>query len=631
MYKAFTRKLKDIPLQPTLTNADPPVIKPWASDSEDARPVKAKENAFVESDNNEPPKNQGTVRATPLTNMIKEKQAVNNNFYHEPFIFKESKKDVRDLVASPFTKRIRDYDMPDGIKVTTNLRAYDGTTDPNNHLTVFMGTMDVHKLPEPAWCRFFHITLSGAARFCGLRPGRLFKDLIAKPPTLLEDLFTQTHNFIRAEDANNENRLRELRRETKQHLTYKDLPRRQKDKHISSGDDPLIIKADVGITHIHRIYVDGGSSAEIIQTTVVGFMIIRAPSPYNIILGRPVMMKLGAVASTLHSLMKFQTKEGIAIVRSERLQTNVCNHISQKRDHPEETNDIEGMEHIVVNDEHSEQTLTIASNLPKTLKEKLRELMRSNKDIFAWTPADMNGIPRELAEHRLNIHPRTFPVWQKKRVIAKDRSEAITMEIHMAKEDEEKMSFHTEQGTFCYEKMSFGLKNVGATYQRLMDNVFVSQLGRNIEIYVDDMVIKSKNEANLISDIAETFDTLRKANMKLNPKKCTFGVEAGQFFGYMITNEGIQENPEKVQAIINMASPRTLREVQALNGKLAALGRFLAKSAERSLSFFKTLKGLEEEALVEFMVELFEEDEDGKKNEKDGLFNLKARDQSRKA
>ncbi|GKC37251.1 hypothetical protein Tco_1049635 [Tanacetum coccineum] len=213
----------------------------------------AKENAFVESDNNEPPKNWGAVGATPLTNMIKGKQVVNNDFYHEPFIFKESENDVRDLVASPFTKRIRDYDMPDGIKVPTNLRAYDGTTNLDDHLTVFMGTMDVHKLPEPAWCRSFHITLYGAARFCretlhmadrsdvmvsgafisGLRPRRLFKDLIAKPPTSLEDLFTQTHNFIRAEDTNNENRLREPRRETKQHMTYKDLLRRQRDKHVS--------------------------------------------------------------------------------------------------------------------------------------------------------------------------------------------------------------------------------------------------------------------------------------------------------------------------------------------------------------------------------------------------------------
>ncbi|PWA92900.1 gag protein [Artemisia annua] len=293
MYKAFTRKLKDVPTPPAFTNADPPIIEPWNSDSDDVQQGKAKENPFVESDNGDPSKSRDAVRATPLTN---------------------TDRDARDLVASSFTKRIRDYDMPDDIKVTTNLRAYDGTTDPDDHLTVFMGTMDVHKLPEPAWCRFFHITLSGAARFwydnltpgsingfhqlrdkfranflqqrrfqktqaeilgirqrpdeslkdyvarfsketlhmadrfdvmvsgafiSGLRPGRLFKDLIAKPLTSLEDLFTQTHNFIRAEDANNENRLREPRRETKQHTIYKDLPRRQKDKHVSRNTGHL--------------------------------------------------------------------------------------------------------------------------------------------------------------------------------------------------------------------------------------------------------------------------------------------------------------------------------------------------------------------------------------------------------
>lgn len=86
-------------------------------------------------------------------------------FYQETFVFTKLEKDVRDLVASPFTKRMRDYVMPDRLKVPANLRTYDGLSNPDDHLTVFMGTMDVHKLPEPAWCRFFHITLCGAVRF----------------------------------------------------------------------------------------------------------------------------------------------------------------------------------------------------------------------------------------------------------------------------------------------------------------------------------------------------------------------------------------------------------------------------------------------------------------------------------
>ncbi|GJZ23749.1 reverse transcriptase domain-containing protein [Tanacetum coccineum] len=175
MYKAFTKKLKDGPHQPVCANTGPPVIEPWNSDSDDAHPSKAKEQVFVKSDNGGPSNRQATTGTPPLTTTIITGPTTNNDFYHQPFIFKETERDVRDLVASPFSKRIRDYDMPDGIKVPTNLRAYDGTTDPDDHLTVFMGTMDVHKLPEPAWCRFFHITLCRAARFWydNLAPGSI--------------------------------------------------------------------------------------------------------------------------------------------------------------------------------------------------------------------------------------------------------------------------------------------------------------------------------------------------------------------------------------------------------------------------------------------------------------------------
>ncbi|GKB85418.1 hypothetical protein Tco_0957690, partial [Tanacetum coccineum] len=151
-------------VNPGEPEVEPTVVANEAGGPNDV-PVKTRENIFVESDNNGPPKSRATTRPTPITDAVKGRLVVNNDFYHEPFIFKESDRDVRDLVASPFTARIRDYDMPDGIKVPTNLRTYDGTTDPDNHLIVFMGTMDVHKLPEQAWCRFFHITLCEAARF----------------------------------------------------------------------------------------------------------------------------------------------------------------------------------------------------------------------------------------------------------------------------------------------------------------------------------------------------------------------------------------------------------------------------------------------------------------------------------
>ncbi|GKD01059.1 reverse transcriptase domain-containing protein [Tanacetum coccineum] len=138
--------------------------------------------------------------------------------------------------------------------------------------------------------------------------------------------------------------------------------------------------------------------------------------------------------------------------------------------------------------------------------------------------------------------------------------------------------------------MPFGLKNASSTYQRLVDKAFDSQIGRNIEVYVDDLVIKSYTEAEMLRDIDETFRTLRRINMKLNPKKCTFGAVERMFLGYLISPDGIKPCPDKTEAVLQLPSPRTIKEVQSLNGKLASLNRFLSKLAEKSLPLFKTLK-----------------------------------------
>nr|GEZ20759.1 reverse transcriptase domain-containing protein [Tanacetum cinerariifolium] len=173
-------------------------------------------------------------------------------------------------------------------------------------------------------------------------------------------------------------------------------------------------------------------------------------------------------------------------------------------------------------------------------------------------------------------------------------------QIQMAKEDEEKTAFYTDRGTYCYTKMPFGLKNAGATYQRLVDSAFQSQIGRNFKAYVDDIVIKSRDEKMLLADIAKTFDNLKKFNMKLNPKKCSFGVEEGKFLDYVVMSEGVRANPKKTKALADLQHPRTLKEMQSLNGKLASLGRFLAKSSERSLSFLNTLKNITKENKHEY-------------------------------
>ncbi|XP_072062336.1 uncharacterized protein [Arachis hypogaea] len=155
--------------------------------------------------------------------------------------------------------------------------------------------------------------------------------------------------------------------------------------------------------------------------------------------------------------------------------------------------------------------------------------------------------------------------------------------------DQDKTAFIIDNENFCYKVMPFGLKNAGATYQRLMDKIFSNQIGRNIEVYVDDMVEKTLHAANHINDLKEIFQHLRIYNMKLNSEKCAFQVQREKFLGFILTCRGIEANPDKCQAILNMRSPKTVKEVQQLTGRLAALARFLPCVAHRSRHFFKPL------------------------------------------
>lgn len=116
-------------------------------------------------------------------------------------------------------------------------------------------------------------------------------------------------------------------------------------------------------------------------------------------------------------------------------------------------------------------------------------------------------------------------------------------QIKMNEEDQEKTTFVIEKGLYCYKVMSFGLKNAGATYQRLVNKMFKEQLGKTMEVYIYDMVIKSKKKEDNVSDLAETFQVLNKYQMKLNPTKCTFGVLSEQFLGHVVSRRGIEANP----------------------------------------------------------------------------------------
>jgi len=152
----------------------------------------------------------------------------------------------------------------------------------------------------------------------------------------------------------------------------------------------------------------------------------------------------------------------------------------------------------------------------------------------------------------------------------------------MAASDVNKTAFITDDTNYFYRVMPFGLKNAGATYQRLMDKVLNHLMGQCVEVYVDDMVVKPPSHHQHTQELSAIFSALRQYNLRLNPDKCVFGVDRGKFLGFMLTQRGIEANPEKCKAIIEMRSPTTIKEVQRLIGRLTAISRFLLKLAEQT-------------------------------------------------
>ena len=137
--------------------------------------------------------------------------------------------------------------------------------------------------------------------------------------------------------------------------------------------------------------------------------------------------------------------------------------------------------------------------------------------------------------------------------------------------------------------MQFGLKNAGATYQRMVTTMFESQIGKIVEIYIDDMLVKSVRKEDHLAHLSEVFEILRRDKLRLNASKCLFGVCSGKFLGHIISNRGIEANPDQISALINLEEPMDAKQVQRLMGMIAALGRFISRSADKCRPFFRLL------------------------------------------
>ncbi|XP_052723752.1 uncharacterized protein LOC128193711 [Vigna angularis] len=424
----------------------------------------------------------------------------------------------------------------------------------------------------------------------------------------------------------------------------------------------------------------------------IRYLLVEANTSYNVLLGRPCLNAFGAIVSTPHLTMKYPSEKGtICTVRADQKTARECYaaglklHTRQSKrraigsevamaDLDPRTNTEDRLEPMgdtqpVLIGRDPAHTTAIAREMDPDLEKELRALLWTNRDLFAWTAADMPGIHPAVMTHKLSLFRDARPVAQKKRRMGDEKRQAVQEEVRKLKEagfvrevtyttwlanvvmvkkasgkwhmctdytdlnkacpkdshplpsidalvdgasghrvlsfldaysgynqipmygpDVEKTTFITEKANFCYEVMPFGLKNAGATYQRLMDRIFWEQIGRCMDVYVDDMVVRSSAGIEHIRDLEEVFRQVRKFGMRLNPAKCTFGVAAGKFLGFMLTSRGIEANPDKCGAVLQMQSPATLKEIQRLIGRLTALSRFIPKLAERVRPILRKMK-----------------------------------------
>nr|GEU73934.1 reverse transcriptase domain-containing protein [Tanacetum cinerariifolium] len=344
-------------------------------------------------------------------------------------------------------------------------------------------------------------------------------------------------------------------------------------------EGPMIIEAEIGGHCVHPTTPLIGFSGEIIwpigkiqllikiedeensASAWMNFMVMRSQSPYNGIIGRPGVKKLQAVPLTAHGMLKILVEGGVITQKNSKLVPLECTMVSGPGDTLSAAKPIiEERVKVAINPKYLEQTVMIGSTLTEEGQNKLGGLLQRNLDIIAWKLADMTGSQDTSSKRAGGMFLDAYKGYH---------------QIQMATEDEEKTAFITTQGIFCYTKMPFGLRNAGATYQHLVDKTFHKQIGRNLEVYVDDLVIKIHTEDGIVRDVKETFRTLRDINMKLNPKKCAFGVKEGMFLGYKVKAKGLKVCPDKVDAVLSLPSPTCLKDVQKLNGKLTSLNRAL--------------------------------------------------------
>ncbi|GKV18274.1 hypothetical protein SLEP1_g28679 [Rubroshorea leprosula] len=416
-------------------------------------------------------------------------------------------------------------------------------------------------------------------------------------------------------------------------FTYADL-----DTVVTPHNDPLVTSVMINNCEVQRVLVDTGSAPDIMY-----FHCFESLG-----LDSALLQKYDAVVSQSHLCMKFSTHMGIATLRGNQevarhcYITSVTQPMKGKDQTPEaipqripDNQQVMGVE-IVDNRPEDETRAAPVENVEEVLiddRDPSRKTYARNSKFSISTQAQHQSIEETSGPEATKVDYYEWvanPVlvkkangkWQMcidytnlnkaylkdcylmpsidKLVEVASGNERLNLldayfgyhQVPMAFEDEEKTSFYAGDEIYCYVMMPFGLKNAGATYQKMVTIVFRAQIGRNLEVYVDDIVVKSLKAENHLADLDETFNNLKKNKMWLNPTKCIFGVESGKFLGFMVSRRGIEVNPEKIRAIAEMEPSKSVKDIQRLTGRVAALHRFILNSADKCLPFFKIMRSV---------------------------------------
>nr|AAU90124.1 putative polyprotein [Oryza sativa Japonica Group] len=326
--------------------------------------------------------------------------------------------------------------------------------------------------------------------------------------------------------------------------------------------------------HIDLPVTFGGSAN--FRTERVDFDVADLSLPYNAVLGRPALVKFMAAVHYAYLQMKMPGPGGLITVHGDLKVALAC--MEQRADHLAAASKPAGGDERLSTSVPAapRQRMVTCDEVPE---DALVSFLRANADVFAWRPADMPGVPREVIEHRLAVRPGARPVWQKVRRQAPERQAFIREEVARLLEagfirevihpewlanpvvvpkanGKLRMCIdYTDLNKAC-PKDPYPLPRI----DQIVDSI-AGQIGRNVEAYVDDLVVKTRNQETLLSDLAETFESLRSARIKLNPDKCVFGVPAGKLLGFLVSARGIEADPEKIRAIERMRPPSKLRDV----------------------------------------------------------------------